>query len=182
MSPKKARSELDALKSQIEALFKEAEEKHEDIRIAAVDHAYDAEVQLRERKAEQAELSEKLEAARDSENTAKQYLQTFKNTKTLRMLQAAENCTLECVRELSEPTRKIQETLTQLEEMQTRMSAEREQLEEALAAKEKECAELGEQHATAEARADTISKLNEFSDDDASSPGDDPVDHCSDNE
>lgn len=166
-SPKKACTELDALKSQIEALMQAAVEKHEDIRIAAVDHAYDAEVQLREKKAEKAALTEKLETARASESTASQYLDTFKNTKTLKMLEAAENCTLERVRALSEPTRKLQETLRQLEEMHARMSAERQQLEEALSAKEKECTDWEQQHASAEAEADTIAKLNEFSDDDA---------------
>lgn len=94
-SNKKARvgtnQELEAMKATLESLLKSADDHHEEIRIAAIDAAFDLEERLREAEALRTDVDHKMELSQTERDAATVYLDRYRNSATVEMLKKAGN-------------------------------------------------------------------------------------------
>ena len=160
-SPAAKRVKLNDLKSQMETLMKAASERHEDIRIAAVDKAYGLEVKLRETQTKHEATRKELEEVTDNFNDASASLKTFQGSDTMKMLKAANVCTLEDVEPLSQEYRAINDVLNQLVAMEKSLSQRRDVLQQCTDDLSSEISDLQTKYETAESRVNVITELNE---------------------
>lgn len=159
---KKARTDsLDELKMNLEALLKEASEHHEEVRIQAVDSAYDLEESLKDAMSTKDSYSEEHSQLTQKYEKAKTYLDTFENSPSVKMLQKASSSDMTGLEKLSQDHQKITEALNHLRKVLETTSTQLDACKVKLENQEKICERLKTDHETAEARAEQISRLNE---------------------
>lgn len=161
IGPVAKRVKLNDLKSQLETLMKAASESHEDIRISAVDKAYELEVQLRETKTKHETTEKELSDVIENLNDASESLKTFQESDTMKMLKAANACTLEDVEPLSKKYQAITDILNQLVAMEKSLSQRRDVLQQDKDDLAGQITDLQTKYENAESRVNVITELNE---------------------
>ena len=161
MPPSAKRVKLNDLKSQMETLMKAASERHEDIRIAAVDKAYNLEVELRETKTKHEATQKELAEVTDNFNDASTSLKTFQESDTVKMLKAANACTLADVQPLSKEYQALNDLLNQLVGMEKSFGARRDVLQRDTDDLSEKISDLQTKYETAESRVIVITELND---------------------
>lgn len=160
-APVAKRAKLNDLKSQLETLMKAASERHEDIRIAAVDKAYDLEVRLRDTTEKHETTEKELTEVTENLNDATESLKTFRESDTMKMLKAANACTLDDVKPLSNKYQAINDILNQLVDMEKSLSQRRDALQQDKDDLSGEISDLKTKYETAESHVNVITELNE---------------------
>jgi chromosome segregation ATPase len=156
------RAKLNDLKSQLETLMKTAAEKHENIRIDAVDKAYDLEVKLRETKEKHQTKQKELDEVSTQLEDATSSLETFQQSDTMKMLKAANECTLTNVQPLVKEYQAINDILEQLVNMEKTLIARRDELQQNVTDLNEKANDLQTKYDTAESHVTTITELNEL--------------------
>lgn len=163
-APKKARASADSLqsiKSQLDSMLKAAKDHHEEVRLAAVDHAYEKEERWKEASAQKDDLKEELNTTSEDLSTAETYVSEFEASPAVKMLEKASACGLERAQVLMEDHEKITDTLTKLRHMRDTLTSQQESLSQKYTEACAQCEDLKKTFDHAESTAEIISGLNE---------------------
>ena len=148
----------ESLCNTLESLRETADKHHEEARIAAIDTASTAEEEWTHACVEKDRLEALCEEIEEAAKAATAYLDTFKESDTVKMLKKADS--EKVVDKLVEDNEKITDTLTKLDNLCGRMRVEfinhRVELDEKI----KHCEELKICLDAAEKRVETITNLN----------------------
>ena len=169
--PKKLRSEdiltesdtkeLDDIKSHIDALLKTASEHHEEVRLEAVDSAYDIEESLKEAEQKMENLESMAQKWAAKCEKAQSYIKSFEESPIAKMLQKASESDVEGIDKLSEDAKKMAAAMEKLASALEQNNRERVACTEKLTQIKETCERLRKDHELAEKRAEGITLLNE---------------------
>lgn len=149
--------ELEAMKATLDNLLESANEHHEEARIAAIDTASELEEQWAEATSTRDKTKAEHDAVHGELDTASQYLDTFENSATVKMLKkASENKT---VGTLVQDHETIRDALTKVENLKSRLQTTLAELKVSLQKETETAAALKEKLTAAEAKVETISSF-----------------------
>ena len=149
--------ELEAMKATLDNLLQSANEHHEEARIAAIDAASELEEQWTEATSARDKTKIEHDAVEGEFGAAVQYLDTFENSATVKMLKkASENKT---VGTLVQDHETIRDALTKVENLKTRLQTTLAELKVSLQKETDSAAALKEKLSAAEAKVETISSF-----------------------
>ena len=152
---------LQQMKTQIDNMLKQPKDHHEEIRLAAVDHAYEKEEQWKEASAQKDDIKEELDTVSTDLSTAETYLSEFESNPAVKMLEKASTCGVERAQVLMEDHEKIMDTLTKLRHMKETLSNQNEMLTQKYSDACAKCEDFKKTFDNAESTAEIISGLNE---------------------
>ena len=152
---------LESLKKEMDSLLDQANEHHEEVRIAAVDTAFDLEEKLKEsEEAKEKALCTLRHVTINLEN-AEKYLQEFSENNAMQMLTKVSSSSIQNINTLKEDSKKAETALNKLKSLKQTYKEKQAQCKDKFEQIEMECAKLKDKYNAAEHYVESVTNLNQ---------------------
>ena len=155
------RNILESLKKEMDSLLHQANEHHEEIRIAAVDTAFDLEEKLKDSEEAKEKAQRVLKHVTINLETSEKYLQEFSENNDMQMLTKVSSSSIQNINTLKEDSKKVESTLNKLKALKQTYKEKQAQCKDKFEQIEMECAKLKDKYNAAEHYVESVTNLNQ---------------------
>jgi hypothetical protein len=154
-------TELESLKKELDSLLNKANDHHEEVRISAVDIAFDLEEKLKELEEAKQKASDELKQVSINLEVSTKYIQDLETNNAMQMLMKVSNSSITNIDTLKKDSKKAESTLIKLRSFKQTYKEKQAMCKDNLDRTEIECAKLKDKYNAAEHYVETITNLNQ---------------------